>query len=185
MIRTHVKTVLVFLVHQLIGTQGVIFATSLSVVSVKFALMDISQPLGHSLFMRDLSWLLSSNPFYPLDIAVGLWFGWQLFSWWHHHEMFIVWIVPAVILMVAVVAVPTFTPARISMLDLHGGPLEHYFGWRCPTEDGCIDQILATLPLYTSAAYSTGAWLAYRKKRGSFQTTLRKNQRGNKSRMPA
>jgi hypothetical protein len=178
MIRAYIKPVLLYLMHQVIATQGVIWATILSVLSIKSILAEISEPLGHSRFTGGLGWLLASNPFYPLEICVGLWLGWKLFSMWQHHEMFLVWIVPCVVLVFVVLAVPTFTPARISMLDMRNGPLEHYFGWRCPTTNGCIDQAMATLPFYTSVAYSIGALLAYRKERELAQPPAHKNQRG-------
>jgi len=183
-IQNYIKPVLLYLMHQIIATQGVWWATILSVLSIKFTLEEIFEPLGHSLLVRDLGWLLGSNPFYPLEILVGLCFGWKFFSWWHRREMFLVWIVPAVVLIVAVLAVPTFTPARISMLDLHAGALEHYFGWRCVRENGCIDQIIATIPFYCSVAYSLGAWLAYRKEQ-RLAKELRKDHRGRRSRQPA
>jgi Na+/melibiose symporter-like transporter len=38
--------------------------------------------------------------------------------------------------------------------------ISHFFGWGCRLKNHCLDQLLITLPFYSSLAYSTGAFLA-------------------------
>jgi hypothetical protein len=41
-----------------------------------------------------------------------------------------------------------------------GQKFSFYFGRGCQPKDGCIDQLLITMPLYAAIAYSGGALLA-------------------------
>ena len=74
-----------------------------------------------------------------------------------------VWVLPFLVLCYTVISVPTISPQLASTLLQAGvvhSRLSHYFGWGCRTKDRCLDQILVTLPFYTSAAFSIGALVA-------------------------
>jgi hypothetical protein len=65
----------------------------------------------------------------------------------------------------AVVAVPRFTPdivftSVIMQATGNHSSLSHYFGTDCHLENGCIDQLIITMPFYVSVFYSLGALLA-------------------------
>src|SRR5208283_1960108 len=80
-----------------------------------------------------------------------------------HRAMIWVWILPALLLCYAVVAIPTLTPHITSSLLWSGTSqswLTHYFGWGCRMTDRCFDQVLITQPFYTATAYAIGARLA-------------------------
>ena len=151
------KNVLVFAIHQIVGTWGIaIFAYYLG--SSSFELLNA---FGRPYSMRPLHWILTETPFFPVQIILGLYCGWLVGRRFRHRSMLWVWVIPALILSYAVVAVPTLTPQMTSVLAQTGGPLGHYFGWDCQPKDGCLDQLLLTMPFYVATAYSLGAWFAF------------------------
>ena len=151
-----VKTVLIFVMHQFIGTWGVAFFAAFALTTTFDGLGDF----GWHSPMRNLHWILTQNPYYPIQIALGLYLGWKLSCRLRHKSMVWIWMVPLVILFYSVV---TFTPERKSVLE-HPRPgqtrLSHYFGWGCQPTTHCLDQLLVTMPFYVSVAYSVGAWMA-------------------------
>jgi hypothetical protein len=155
------KAVLTFVMHQFIGTWGIAFFAALALTTT----FDGLAAFGWHSPMRYVHWVLTQNPYYPVQISLGLYFGWRLSRRFRHKSMVLVWIAPLVILCGAVV---TFTPAWRSVL-VHPPPgqtrLSHYFGWGCQPTNHCLDQLLATMPFYVSVAYSLGAWLGRRKRR--------------------
>lgn len=157
------KAVLTFVMHQFIGTWGIAFFAALALTTTFAGLEDF----GWHSAMRNLHWILTENPYYPVQISLGLYFGWKLSRRFQHKSMVWVWIAPLVILCGAVV---TFTPECRSVLE-HAQPgqtrLSHYFGWGCKPRDHCLDQLLATMPFYVSVAYSLGARLGRDKGRGA------------------
>jgi hypothetical protein len=74
-----------------------------------------------------------------------------------------VWVIPLAILLYAFIAVPVLMPRWTSVLerpDTFASRLSHYFGSGCKTSARCLDQLLITMPFYTSVAYSIGVLLA-------------------------
>jgi len=153
---SRLKSVLIFVMHQLLGTWGIaLFAYFLG-----SSVLELFGLFGRPYSMRPLHWILTETPFFPVQIALGLYSGWLLGRRLKHRSMLWVWILPGLVLSYALVAVPTLTPALTSVLDQSGGPLSHYFGWGCQPKNRCLDQLLITMPFYAAVAYSLGAWLA-------------------------
>jgi hypothetical protein len=155
-----VTSALVFVMHQIIGTEGVVWLATLGVFLLRSSVREVHEPWGYSALMRGMHLIFSNTPFFPIQIAVGAYLGWKLYRRWGHRSMLWVWILPVMVLTYAVIAVPTFSPW--STVDT-GGPLSHYFGWGCQAEYRCYDQLIFTQPFYTSVAYSLGALWASRK----------------------
>jgi hypothetical protein len=130
-----------------------------------YILLTIADGLGtawHLGWMHYAHWILTENPYYPIQILLGFYFGWTLYRRYRHRSMLWVWVLP---LMLLCFGVTTFTPEWKSVLE---GPrtstVSHYFGWEgtvqrgsCPSAT-CMDQLLTTMPFYAAAAYSMGAW---------------------------
>jgi len=72
-----------------------------------------------------------------------------------------VWVLPLAILcyslVTARVLIPTSVLARPGVIQSR---LSHYFGWGCQPVAHCLEQLLITMPFYSSLAYSMGAFLA-------------------------
>lgn len=152
-----VRSGLVFVTHQIVATQGVIWATVLGGLLFRTSVGEIHQAWAGSALMRRMHWILTNTPFFPIQIAVAAYFGRKLYLLWRHRSMLWVWILPGVVLAYAVIAIPTFSPWSTAP---ETGPLSHYFGWGCQADDRCYDQLTFTEPFYTSAAYSLGALFA-------------------------
>lgn len=155
---------LIFVLHQVIGTEGVIWLTTLGAFVLTSTVSEVHEAWRHSAFMRGLHLILTNTPFFPIHIAFGGYLGWKLYRRWRHHSMLWVWILPGLVLTYAVIAIPTFSPWWSPPAGT--GPLSHYFGWGCRADDRCYDQLTFTQPFYTSVAYSVGA-LSARKFRPS------------------
>jgi hypothetical protein len=155
-----VRSVLVFVMHQIVGTEGVVWLTALGVFLFKRSITEVHEGWADSAFMRGMHLIFSNTPFFPIQIAVGAYLGWKLYSRWRHRSMLWVWILPGLVLTYAVIAIPTFSPWSLSA---ETGSLSHYFGWGCQADYRCYDQLTFTQPFYTSVAYSLGALWACRK----------------------
>ncbi len=153
---SRLKAVLLFVMHQIIGTWG-IAASAYFFAGLWFDLLGL---LGRPYSMRPLHWILTETPFFPIQIALGLYSGWYLGRRLKHRSMIFVWLVPGLILGYAVVSFPALTLNLPSFLVSSGDPLSHYFGWGCQPKNRCLDQLLVTMPFYTATAYSIGAWVA-------------------------
>ena len=157
-----IKSGLVFAVHQIGATEGVIWLSILGTFLLRGSIAELHEAWAHSAFMRAVHLISSNTPFFPIQIAAGMYLGWSLYRRWGHRSMLWIWILPGVVLSYAVVAVPTFSPWSLSV---ETGPLSHYFGWGCQADYHCYDQLTFTQPFYTSVAYSLGALWASRKSR--------------------
>jgi hypothetical protein len=175
-----VRSALVFVMHQIIGTEGVVWLTTLGVFLLGSSVREVHEPWGSSALMRGMHLIFSNTPFFPIQIAVGAYVGWKLYRRWGHRSMLWVWILPGVVLAYAVAALLTISPWSLSA---ETGPISHYFGWGCRADDRCYDQLFFTQPFYTSVAYSFGALWASRKiaklhKVKAGHTTLTENRGG-------
>jgi len=157
--------VLIFVVHQIVGTWGIAFLASFGLFSLFDAIPDF---LGWKPPVRFVYWLLTENPFYPAQIVAGLYLGWLLGRRFQHKSMLWIWVLPLAALCCALMVGPIgLFPQRIpqwtSALARHsavGSRLSYYFGRGCQPRAHCVDQLLITMPFYASAAYSLGALLA-------------------------
>jgi hypothetical protein len=177
---TLLKSLLVFILHQLIGTWGIAFLAAFGLFEFFDTLTTIS-PWKPS--MRSVHWILTENPFYPVQIVVGLCFGFLLGRRFQHRSMFWVWIFPLVILAYAFAATPALSPwaSVLTRPESVQARLSYYFGWGCKPRDRCLDQLVITMPFYVSVAYSLGALLARKtsikaQQKFSFEATTARNE---------
>jgi|HubBroStandDraft_4_1064222.scaffolds.fasta_scaffold04803_6 hypothetical protein len=159
MSKVQIRGVLVFAMHQLIGTWGVGIAAAFLV----FASFEILRPLSSSLFVsHNASILLTELHYFPMQIILALWTGWSFGRRFQHRAMLWVWVLPLLLLCYAVAAIPTLTPnmaftSVIMQATGNHSSLSHYFGSGCRVENLCLDQLIITMPFYVSVSYSLGA----------------------------
>jgi len=157
-----IRSTLVFLMHEFIATEGVIWLTILGSFMLRGSIAEVHEAWAHSAFMRGIHLILSNTPFFPVQITVGAYLGCKLYRRWRHRAMLWAWILPGVLLIYAVIAIPTLSPWSLSP---QSGPIAHYFGWGCQADYRCYDQLTFTQPFYTSVAYCLGALWASRRMR--------------------
>lgn len=151
------KSALTFVIHQFIGMYGIPF-TAPVVFSMGFKLLALS---GHGYPDRAFYSTLSERPYFPVQITFALILGWLLGRALRHRSIVWAWVLPFLIVCYSVATATVVIPT--SVLARPGGVqsrLSHYFGWGCQPADHCVDQLLITMPFYSSAAYSFGAALA-------------------------
>jgi hypothetical protein len=153
------KSILMFLMHQFMGTWGVPIFTAFALTSA----FDWLDNFGGHVLMGYVRWILTQNPYYPAQITIGLYLGWILGRRLKHRSMVWVWIIPLAILCYAVLTTPILVPEWTSVLaqpSIRRSRFSYYFGWGCRPADHCLDQLVITMPFYSSVAYSLGAVLA-------------------------
>jgi hypothetical protein len=152
--KTVATSVLTLLVHQFIGMYGIPYtAPVVFSLAFKFPLLSHSHRTFYS--------IVSELPYFPVQIIFGLILGWLLGRAFRHRSMVWVWVVPLVILCYSVVTATTVLPTSVFASPGAGqSRISHYFGWGCRPADRCLDQLLITMPFYSSLAYSLGAALA-------------------------
>jgi hypothetical protein len=152
------KSTMLFLVHQVVATEGVIWLTILGSFMLNGLIVRVYEGWSHSAGKEALRLIMTNTPFFPIQIALGAYLGWRLYRFCKHHLMFWVWILPAIALTYAVIAIPTLSPW--SQSD-ETSALSHYFGWGCQAKNHCYDQLTFTQPFFSAVAYSLGAlWAA-------------------------
>jgi hypothetical protein len=102
------KSLALFVFHQFVGTWGIAFLAAFGLTSFVQALTPIGGLGPHS--MRLVHWLLTENPFYPVQIATGLYFGWLLSRYFQSKSVLWVWVLPLGILGYAFVVGRVLTP---------------------------------------------------------------------------
>jgi len=154
-----VKSLLAFALHQFIGTWGIAFLAAFGVFGLFDFLAAIS-PWKPS--MRFVHWILTENPFYPVQIVAGLYFGWMLGRRLQHRSMLWIWVLPLAILCYwfAALHLPGESASIFARHATVQDRLSFYFGWGCQPRAHCIVQLMITMPFYASVAYSLGALVA-------------------------
>lgn len=151
------KAVMVFLLHQLLATWVVILAVRM-LINFASSMSFWGMSPGTKSYQ-----LLTSAPYFPLQVLASLCVGWFISKRFRQRSMLWVWVLPAVLLYISFSAIPTLTP-HVTPWSLQSGRgqsrIAHYFGTGCRPENYCFDQILITLPFYVSCAYAIGALLA-------------------------
>jgi hypothetical protein len=130
---------LYFLGHVALSTLGVGVAAAALTYSVVLSL----HPFFPSLGVR-ADWILTETPYFPVQIVVGLVWGFRLGRRYQHRVMLWTWVVPAL----AIVSLILFVPLRSA--EVSGGELtktEHFFGWGCLPQNHCFDWSLTVLLL--------------------------------------
>jgi hypothetical protein len=101
--------------------------------------------------VSDVRSVLTMNPFYPTQIAVGLVLGYLVGRYLEWPFARWTWVVPGSILLIAAVFAPV--PVGLSRLG-------YLFGWSGLPRQGVVSlQLAVTMPFYLSAAYSLAAWI--------------------------
>jgi len=142
--------VLRFLGHLIISTFGVVVAAAVLTYSIVLPL-HLFIP---SLNSRTVHWILTETPYFPVQILVGLLWGFQLGRRYRHRAMLWTWIVPAlaIVFLILFVSLP---PVVVSGVELT--KREHFFGSGCLPQNHCFEWVF-TLLLFAAAAYSLGAF---------------------------
>jgi hypothetical protein len=140
---------LYFLGHLALSTLGVGVVAATLTYSVVLSL----HPFFPSLGTRTAGWILTETPYFPVQIVVGLLWGFQLGRRYQHRVMLWTWVVPAL----AIVSLILFVPLQsvvVSGVELTKA--DHFFGWGCLPQNHCFDWSLTVL-LYAAVSYSIGA----------------------------
>lgn len=154
-----VNVSMTFVTHQVIGIIGAQFAARL-LLSIAADFIGLG---GLRISSPDISGILFGNPYYLALSGTALVIGWMAGRRFRHRSMLFIWVLPFLSLCLALFANSAFFPASKSVLVHARYPLfSHFFGWDCLLIDRCYDQVIFTLPFYTSASYSIGALLAAR-----------------------
>ncbi len=150
------KSALTFGLHQFIGMYGIPYTAPL-VFSLAFKFLFL---FGHNYPRKTFYSIVSELPYFPVQIVFALILGWLLGRALRHRSMVWVWVLPLAILCYSVVTarvlIPTSVLARPGVIQSR---LSHYFGWGCQPVAHCLEQLLITMPFYSSLAYSMGAFL--------------------------
>lgn len=157
--KSFTKSALTFALHQFIGMYGIPY-TAPVVFSLAFKFLSL---FGRSYPQRTLYSIVSEMPYFPVQICFALILGWLLGRVLRHRSMVWVWVLPLATLGFSLVKGTVLTSEWTSVLARPGfsqSRLSHYFGWGCRPADRCLDQLLITMPFYSSLAYSVGAVLA-------------------------
>jgi len=144
------KFVLTLLVHQFIGTVGVLILAGM-LTSIVF---ELPNPWGHTLTMHDIAVALTGMPYFPVQIVVALLLGWLVSDLFGHESMLWIWVLPYAWLVYDFARLPSVLGMTFQ------ARFSYFFGWGCRPENHCIDQTGVTLPFYAAIAYSIGALLA-------------------------
>lgn len=138
------KEALVFGGHQILGT----FVVGLWSLLLAGVAVEIPRVGGRFYTMTDAYRLLSGTPYYPVQIAVGILWGWLVANQFPHKSMLWTWVLPGGIL--------CYVFATTSQSLTFVSRLSYFFGWGCRPENGCWDQIGYTALFYMAAGYSVG-----------------------------
>jgi hypothetical protein len=138
-----------FLLHQCLSTIGVIVGAAFIVFSTTSILHHWQVEIGN----KTASLILTGMPGFPVQTTMGLVLGWALMKRFEQNTALWVWVLPALVMLAALFHGPVVQLANQSSYD----PMSHFFGNGCQPEGRCFDQVVFTLPLYTTASYSLGA----------------------------
>lgn len=130
-----------FLVHQMIGTLGVVMGAAMS----WYTLLELLKLVRIGFTSRTAMFPLLGIPGFPFQAACGFVLGFTLARRLPAKAALLVWILPLLWFAFGALAV-----APISKLD-------YLVGGSCNANRGCFYQLSFTLPLIASVAYTTGA----------------------------
>jgi hypothetical protein len=146
--------VLHFLGHLSMSTLGVAVTAAVLTYSVVLPLHQFFPSLNS----RTVHWILTETPYFPVQILVGLLWGFQLGRRYRHRVMLWTWVVPALAIAFLILFVP-LPPVVVAGAEIT--KIEHFFGQKCLPQNHCFEWPLTVL-LYAAAAYSLGALSARR-----------------------
>jgi hypothetical protein len=150
------KSALIFALHQFIGMYGIPYTAPL-VLGLVFKFLFA---FGHN-YPRRTFYSIVELPYFPVQIVFALILGWLLGRALRHRSMVWIWVLPLAILCYSVATARVLLPTSVFASPGVGqSRFSHYFGRGCQPADRCLDQLLITMPFYSSLAYSLGAVLA-------------------------
>lgn len=148
-IAREVRRGLTLLGHQLSATFLVmIWAGALTAMA-----LSVPRLWGRIFRVRDIYPLMTASPYYPIQILVGVLWGWLRGFVTRERMMLWVWVCPLAVLVIAILARADTYPSSVmpgSMLSEYSSIRSYFFGWGCRPRNGCIEQIGTTLPFYAS-----------------------------------
>jgi hypothetical protein len=140
-----------FVGHQLFSTFLISFLTGIAVVEF----FSIAHSAGSWVQVKTAHRWLTENHVFALQWANALVLGYVLHWKFRQRPILWVWAIPA-----AVFTYFFVTWNQASVFDsTSANRIAHFFGSGCDVHRRCFDQIMLTLPLYCSIAYSVGGWL--------------------------
>ena len=146
------NALLSFISHQLTATVGV----PIGLAFLLRSLTSVVRLAGGDILQSDTSKLLTEHHSFPLQTIAAVLIGFFAYKYTNSKTALWVWLLPCIVF--AVLFATSHSPTVIeSGLEWKA---QHFFGSGCNPRQGCIDQVLFTLPLYTSVAYSVGAWMS-------------------------
>ena len=148
------KSVLTFGLHQFIGMYGVSFTAPI-VFSLGFKLLFV---FGHNYPRKTFYSIVSESPYFPIQIIFAVILGWLLGRVLRDRSMVWIWVLPLAVLCYSV-ATRLLSPTSV-FTGVGQSLFSRYFGWGCRPADHCLDQLVVTMPFYSSLAYSLGVALA-------------------------
>jgi hypothetical protein len=150
---------LMFAMHQVIVFWVVIASAGILAASI----FNVLQLFGWLNANNSFNWVFYEIDYFPAFTMLALALGWLLGRSLRDPSMIWVWIFPTLLLVHALVEIPTITPQLVSPAFQAGvgqSRFFHYFGWGCRLGNYCLDQSTFTRPFYAGVAYSLGALAA-------------------------
>jgi hypothetical protein len=148
-----------FVLHEFIAMCGIPFTAPL-VFSLGFKFLYL---FGHTYSNRTFYSIVSETPYFPVQIVFAAILGGLLGRSLSHKSILWVWVLPSAILGYAFLTGSIFDFEHTSVLAGRYSTqarLSHFFGWGCRPEARCLDQLLVTMPFYSSLVYSASAFVA-------------------------
>lgn len=143
----------VFVMHQIFSTLGVaVLAAFLSL-----SLVPLLRVVFGNIDYRTVRSALTENHVFPIQMVLAIVISFAMALRWKSRAMLYVWVLPTLVFITAFL----IFGRGLSI----GERLEYFFGTGCKLSSRCFDQVVFTLPLYTSIAYSIGAWLGFHRVR--------------------
>jgi len=160
----------ILLVHQSVALWGPTYLAPAMVI----LLSEVGWHFGIRTNLPQGQWILYGSPFFPAQVGLALLVGWIVGGTLPHRAMPWVWAIPLVALCLAFVGtqlLPAPSPTSVMFPPIEevsitwvlqlpfASRLSRFF---CRPGAGLEPyiQVIATLPVYSAAAYSLGAWLA-------------------------
>jgi len=142
-----------FLLHLILSAVGVRVMASV----LRYSFVVPLHQFFPSLSLRTGHWILLQTPYFPVQIVLGLLWGFQLGRRYGHRVMLWTCVVPGTLIALLILFVP-LSPVVVAGVKITKA--EHFFGWGCLPQNHCFDQVGFTLPFYAASAYSLGALFA-------------------------
>ncbi len=113
-----------FIVHLTVSAIGVPIAASVLRYSIVVPLHEVFPLVS----LRTGHWILLQTPYFPVQIVIGLLWGFQLSRRYRHVAMLWTWSVPAMAIVLLVLFAP-LRPVVVSGIEITG--FSRFFGWSC------------------------------------------------------